>query len=419
MCKKYRSIFSLACSKNQIILKRFLQNIRLNNNMYVKRFIEDRVKDLWKRYPAVFVVGPRRAGKTTMVKNIAEETGASYVSLDDPEALRAFNEDIKEFSREYLGNASIIDEIQYGEDAGRKLKYIIDLENKRLLVTGSSARAISAKVLSFLVGRAAWVTLYPFSLEETVSAREEVKTKYTLQRLATEYERFGGFPEVVLSDKPKEALGYLTKTLISKEVPLLENVNPTELWKVAEATALSQGGPTNVSTIARNVGMSMYAARKAMDALEEAFIIKRIRPFFGEKRLKELRKAPKIYFTDPGILNTIREKYITDGAAHETAVLAEILKQGLEPRYWRTTNGAEVDFVLKREEKIVAVEAKLNWPKGRIPRGLRSFIQAYKPEKALIVDLTGERWETELEGTVVRKIPLWELGKEVRRLAEL
>ena len=63
--------------------------------MYVKRDVEERVKKFWKMFPSVFIVGPRRAGKTTLVKRLAKEMGLNYVSLDDPDIKRAFDEDIK------------------------------------------------------------------------------------------------------------------------------------------------------------------------------------------------------------------------------------------------------------------------------------------------------------------------------------
>ncbi len=387
--------------------------------VYVERTLEREIKKLWKLFPSVFVVGPRRAGKTTLVKKIADELGLNYVSLDDPEARKVFNKNIKEFSREFLAEENVIDEIQYGEDPGRKLKYLIDLEGKRFIVTGSSARAVSENVLSFLVGRASWVVLWPFSLEEIGRCRTERKRPTTpeWERFSKEYVKTGGFPEVVLSKTPEETVEALARLLISKEVPLLENVDATELWTVAEGLALSQGGPANISALSRATGLTTYAIRKILNALEEAFIVRRIRPFFRRRRVKELRKAPKIYFTDPGVLNAIRGTYIVDGVAFETAVLAEILKGIEEPPqqlyYWRTKEGAEVDFVVKRGQRIVAVEAKMSWPEGKVPRGLRSFIEAYEPEKALIVDLRAEEWEERVGRTTVKKIPLWRLREEI------
>jgi len=383
--------------------------------MYVKRDVEEEVKKLWELFPSVFVVGPRRSGKTTMAKKLAEEYDANYVSLDDPEVRKVFNEDVKEFSREYLGDVNVIDEIQYGEDPGRKLKYLIDLEGKRFLVTGSSARAVSKEVLSYLVGRAAVAYLYPFSLSEVLRARGERPTSLAWSRLSREYEKLGGFPEVVLSNSPKEILEMLTKLLISKEIPLLENMDATDLWLVAETISVSQSGPLNISSLSRTTGLSVYHLRKALNALEEAFIIKKIRPFFGKKTTKEIRKAPKVYFVDPGILNTLRGNHLVDGIAHETAVFTEILKAGLEPHYWRTKAGAEVDFVLKVGQRVLPVEAKLNWPEEKVPRGLLSFIETYKPETAIISDVEAGEWEKTVNGTVVKKIPIWKLRDEVRR----
>ncbi len=381
--------------------------------------MEEQVKKLWKLFPAVFITGPRRAGKTTMVKKIGEEFGANYVSLDDPDARTLFNKDVKQFSREYLDDVNIIDEIQYGEDPGRKLKYLIDLEGKRFLVTGSSARAVSRGVISFLVGRASWVVLYPFSIHEIVRARyEKEPPSAEMERLTKEYALYGGFPEVVLGKNKKEILGSLVRALIGKEVPNVEGVDATDVWTVTEAIALSQGGPVNIKKLSDVAGETYYTTKKIINALEEAFVVKRVKPFFGQKRLKELKKSPKVYFIDPGILTAIAGKAMVDGTLLETTVLAEILKSGSEPYYWRTRDGAEVDFVVRevREGKVIlaAIEVKMSWKEKRVPRGLKSFIETYHPWLALIVDPFSSEWEAKYQDTIIKKIPLWRLGEELQ-----
>ncbi len=319
-----------------------------------------------------------------MVKRMAENNGWSYVDLDDPDALYWFNKDIKMFSRNYLGDVSVIDEIQYGEDAGRKLKYLSDVEGKRIIATGSSARGVSREVLSFLVGRSAVHFLFPFSLSEIIDPAMNPLEK---RRISEQYLRAGGFPEVFIGLRKPEEIVY---SLIYKEVPRLEGVEAAELWKFAETLALTTG-PLNLSSIASSLSISLFRAKKMLMALQEALVLVPVRPFFGEKRSREIRRAPKVYYVDPGILSVLRGSDVIDGHLLETAVFSELLKLGYRPYYWRTKDGSEVDFVLITREGIVGIEVKLSG-KGRIPRRF----QVYDPVLEVVVSLDGRNDSTAL-----------------------
>ncbi|RLI90419.1 MAG: AAA family ATPase, partial [Candidatus Altiarchaeales archaeon] len=122
--------------------------------MYVKRDIEEFFDKVAEVYKIVAIVGARQAGKTTLLRKKLNEEGGNYISLDDPDARELFNEDIKKFERQYIekGKVTGIDEVQYGNDAGIKLKYLAD-KGDRLWVTSSSEIILGKDVLSYLVGR--------------------------------------------------------------------------------------------------------------------------------------------------------------------------------------------------------------------------------------------------------------------------
>lgn len=378
--------------------------------MYVEREVEGIINQLWKEFPSIFIVGPRRSGKTTLVKKLACDFKARYISLDDPDALELFDKDIKLFSKRYLDEKNVIDEIQYGKDPGRKLKYLIDLEGKRFLVTGSSARAISMNVLSYLVGRATVVVLYPFSLKEAALAEIGTYdlTEREWKRIVSEALRYGLFPEVVLSKNKENVLASLVSTLLLKEVPLLEDVSPTELYLVSKALSFVTS-ILNYSMLAETTGLSYYTVKKVLNALEEAFLVKKVRRF--PDKLSNLRKQPKAYFIDPGIYAQIRGIKEPDGRSMEHLVLSELLKQGYEPYFWRSKDGAEVDFIVETEQGIIPIEVKLKAPEKKISRSFRSFIKRFKPEKGLIVDAEGIEWKIKVEETEVTKVPVWELSE--------
>jgi len=378
--------------------------------MYVKRLVEGKIISAWKEYPAVIIAGPRRAGKTTLVKKIAEDTGATYVSMDEPDALLLFNKDIKEFSERYLGETAVIDEVQYGKDVGRKIKYLVDIEKKRLLLTGSSARAISTNVLSFLVGRAYWLTLFPFNLKEIAAAKigKNVSTP-EWERLTRTTLETGCYPEVVLSDPKmrKERIATIVRATVSKETTELANSDETTVWATMKAISATRGGPVAISTLSELVGESQSRIKRVLNAMEESFLILRVAPY-TRNLAKSMRRQKKIYFVDPGVDAYMRRFADPDGVSMETLVLSELLKKGYRPYFWRTKGGAEVDFVVETEEGLVGIEVKLR-AKRAVPRSVRSFVSKENPSAVYIVDGLGGSWEERVGRTTVEKIPVWEL----------
>ncbi len=135
---------------------------------------------------------------------------------------------------------------------------------------------------------------------------------------------------------------------------------------------------------------------------ERLFILKSIRPFTLSPRIA-LRKAPRILFTDCGLVKAFAGEYkISDGIAFEQAVGAEIWKTGYEIRHWRTKSGAEVDFVIG--ENHIPVEVKKGYSGYKITRGFRSFLRAYNPPIAFWLQ-PGEPEVRKIENTDVYIMP--------------
>ena len=112
--------------------------------MYIKRDITSKFDKISKSYNMVAVVGARQAGKTTFLKKQMENKNSSYVLFDDPDARSLFEEDVKKFEKQFISsyNVSVLDEVQYCKDAGRKLKYLVD-SNHKLWITSSSVIILS------------------------------------------------------------------------------------------------------------------------------------------------------------------------------------------------------------------------------------------------------------------------------------
>ena len=127
----------------------------------MERDIKEHFRQVAAAYNLVAVVGPRQAGKTTFLKAQAKDEDLIYLMFDDPAVLGLFNDDVKRFENQYLKGRplSVLDEVQYGTGAGRKLKYLAD-SGYRIWLTSSSQSILGKEVLSFLVGRVSIIRLF-------------------------------------------------------------------------------------------------------------------------------------------------------------------------------------------------------------------------------------------------------------------
>ena len=376
--------------------------------MYVHRDLEDKFKKVAESYSVVALVGPRQSGKTTMLKELMKRYNSSYVLFDDPDARRLFDEDIKKFIVQYIEgyDLAILDELQYCKDPGSKLKYLADIGHK-LWVTSSSEIILSKDVLSFLVGRVGILRLNPFNIHEFLRAKGyKVVDEEILKRAVWEHALYGGFPRVVLEESiemKKEHLRNLHETMILKDVSRtfsIDNIGMVE--RLSKYIAVNSGTLLSYSNMANALGISYQTLRKYLDALRKSGIIVEVPPFFTN-RSREITKQPKIYFLDTGLRNSVAGLYPRemDGLLFENYVLSELIKMGLEPRYWRTKSKAEVDFIVEKDGKIVPIEVKLQAKPEKVEKSMRAFIEKYEPEYALVVLYSGEKGEKRVNSTNV------------------
>ena len=388
--------------------------------MYVERDIQSKFDKISKNYNLVAVVGARQSGKTTFLKKQIENKNSSYVLLDDPDARSLFDEDIKKFEKQYISEykVSVLDEVQYCKDAGRKLKYLVD-SGYKLWITSSSETILSKEVLSFLVGRVSIIRLFPFSLKEFLTAWSQKElTPKILQRMVWEHTTYGGYPRVVLTeeiDMKKTILSDLYDTMLLKDVARTFSIdNIRSLENFSRYLAFSIGEIMSYDKISSDLDISFQTVKKYLDAMEKSYLIYRVSPFFTNKK-KEIIKQPKLYFVDTGLRNIITKRFEIniDGKLFENYVLTELLKMGFTPKYWRTKTKTEVDFIIEIENNVIPVEVKIQAEIGKIERSMRAFIEAYKPKKAIVVSFKGEKGKVRINGCNVIYTDILNLGKQI------
>ncbi len=382
--------------------------------MYVEREIKTRFNKISENYGIVALVGARQSGKTTFLKRQMGGYKSSYVVFDDPDARELFDEDIKKFEMQYLEgyDVGILDEIQYCKDAGSKLKYLVD-KGRKLWITSSSEILLSGEVLSFLVGRASILRLYPFSYNEFLLAKGiKSLTSSILKRSIWEHMEYGGYPKVVLAkdiEMKKTILRDLYETMLLKDISKTFSIDDlSTLEDLARYLSSSIGNVISYTDISNSLNISFQTVKKYIDAMEKSYLVMRISPYHTNVR-KEISKQPKIYFVDVGLRNVINRWSGRDGRLFENYVFTELLKLGKKPKYWRKKSKLEIDFVVEHNNRIVPIEVKLR--PDKVERSLRSFISQYKPKTAFIIGYNVDHKEENIDGCKI-------ISSDIRSLYE-
>lgn len=384
---------------------------------YVKRELEEELREYLDSPEILAVVGPRQAGKTTLFQKLNKELeNSKYVTFEDRDTLGVFEEDEKEFAELHLEGHDylLIDEFQYAEKGGKKLKYLYDKFDTKILITGSSAAEMTIEGLKHLTGRVLKFKLYPFSFREFLRAedkqlykvfkeREEKISEWMveeqeltltdttlekLEELRKEYTVYGGYPRVALADSEKEkkkVLENIVETYLIREIGEVMGISEDrEIEDLMKVLALQMGEKTRYNKISQKTGMAHQKLKQRLNILEHTFVLKQVRPFYTNKQ-KEIVKQPKIYFYDNGFRNTLVKNFNPLKLRNDREELNEnffYTQARTELKYWRTKSRAEVDFI-KQNSHINAFEIKTS---PKTTKSMRSFQEKYSPENMLVMN---------------------------------
>jgi hypothetical protein len=371
------------------------------------------------------LIGPRRAGKTTLGKYLCEQLIKQqrfqqllYLNCDlllIREWLQSplfIAEAIKQFKLK--SPIIFIDEVQRLPSPGLLLKTIADLALPiKMIASGSSQLEIKSKVQEFLTGRHFSSLVLPLSCSEwdAVSHIEQLLL-------------YGAYPQIVETQQKELLLGQLYQDYINKDIiEILKLSQPDIFQKLLGLLAHSSGQLINYNQLAVDCQVSVSMIKHYLSIAQQTYVVAVITPFVGNKRT-ELTSNPIIYFLDNGFRNYALRNFNapslrTDlGLLVQSLVFQEIYKYitqhflNYRIHYWRTKSGAEVDFVIyKNETAILPVEVKYrNLSASSVSRGYRSFLQAYQPKIGIVIT---KEWigSERIENTEVHFIPLTKLEK--------
>ena len=342
--------------------------------------------------PAVALLGPRQAGKTTVAHELAQQSDNVYLDLES-ELDRAKLASPELYLAERLDRLVVLDEVHRVPGLFPVLRGLIDRARRSgrrsglYLLLGSASLDLLQQAGESLAGRIAYRELTPFNVQELPEAEH---TRLWVR---------GGFPESYLARTPAASLRWrqdFIRTYVERDIPLFGGrVGSEALRRLWGMLAHQQGALVNASVLARSLALDMRTVNRYLDLLVEMFLVRRLEPWHATLG-KRLTKSPKLYVRDSGLLHALlglpdEEALLGHpavGASWEGFVLENLITAAgtsASAHFYRTSGGAEVDLLL-------------NWPSGecwaievkrslapKVERGFHSACEDLQPTRKLVI----------------------------------
>ncbi|GDX57099.1 hypothetical protein LBMAG30_12620 [Comamonadaceae bacterium] len=358
----------------------------MNTPKLFTRRIEPRIAEAMADTPVVLLAGPRQAGKTTLVRQLAQGR-LRYLTLDDDLTLLSAQQDPVGMIRSL--DRAVIDEIQRAPQLLLAIKKSVDEDRRpgRFVLTGSANLMALPTVADSLAGRIETLSLLPLSQCEiegrstnwldTVFAGQlpQPGSSSRADDLVGRVLR-GGYPEAMSRSTARRrttwARQYLD-SIIQRDVPDVAGIERLDqLPRFLRALAQTAGQMCNYTQLAGQVGLDGKTAAKYVGIFEQMYLLKRV-DVWARNRLNRVVKTPKLQFIDSGLLATLLDLTAQEvendrtrfGNVLETFVFAELLKHTTTAEgdyrlmYYRDADKVEVDVVIENAAgQLVGVEVK-------------------------------------------------------------
>lgn len=344
------------------------------------------------------ITGARQTGKSTVLRQLQEHCNEHsvpvvFINLENKSILSQINETpinlLKFLPQGDQRVVALVDEIQYLDDPSNFLKLIYDeyAAKVKIIATGSSAFYIDNRFSDSLAGRKRLFHLYTCSFEETleltektellkelenIRSREDYKSTQ-LEVISIEWEKYmlyGGYPAIVIEPDVKEKIYRLREirdSFVKRDILESGVQNETAFYKLFQLLASQTGNLVNVNELSSSLQIKNETVDNYLTILRKCFHISLIKPYYSNLR-KELTKMQKVYLLDNGMRNCLLNNFqplserLDKGELWENTafkILAELYDSD-EIKYWRTSAGNEVDFILNQNSHAIALEAKFS-----------------------------------------------------------
>ena len=315
-------------------------------------------------YPAVTILGPRQAGKTTLARMTFPDL--PYCSLEDPDIRAEAEADPRGFLGR-LAAGCILDEIQRHPDLISYLQGMIDLDGRpgRFILTGSHQPLLHEAISQSLAGRTTLLALWPFSLHE-LRGFGAIPSPFELIIR-------GCYPRLHQQGlDPRRFYGGYLQTYVERDVRAMIQLRDLSLFqKFLTLLAGRIGQIVNLASLSNDVGVSSTTVRSWLSVLKASYVVFDLPPYSGNVG-KRVIKSPKIYFTDVGLAAYLLGIHTPEqadrdplrGGLYENLVIADVVKgalnRGIRPEvfFYRDSHNNEIDLLIKENGRLTPVEIK-------------------------------------------------------------
>lgn len=372
--------------------------------------------------PAVALLGPRQAGKTTLALEVAKTRPAIYLDLES-ESDRAKLAEPEQYLSQHENKLVILDEVQRTPQLFRNLRGLIDsgrrrgLKAGRFLVLGSASLDLLKQSSESLAGRIRYLELGPLTVSEVGS--EDIENLWLR----------GGFPDSLLAASDAASLRWrrdFIRTYLERDIPQLGPRIPEEtLRRLWTMLAHQQSGLLNAAALARSLAVDGKTVASYLDLLVDLLLVRRLKPWHGNVR-RRLVKSPKIYVRDSGLVHALLSidhleallSHPVAGGSWEGMVIESLITsspEGTEAYFYRTAAGAKIDLLLHLpgETRPWAIEIKRGLA-PKLGRGFHSACEVVQPSQCRVVYGGSERFPL---GNGVEALPLASLCTELQTQA--
>ncbi len=341
-------------------------------------------------FPAVALLGPRQAGKTTLAKIVAAQRGGGlYLDLERPSDLIKLS-DPELFLSRHAGQLIVMDEVQRKPELFAVLRSLID-ENRapgRFLLLGSASPQLLHQASESLAGRIAFHELAPFDVSEIQPSHVELQNFWLR----------GGYPLSWLAKSDEASFAWresFITTHLERDIPSFGiRIPGATMHRFWQMLAHLHGQLWNASRLASGFGVSAPTVQHYLNILEATYMLRRLPPLQANLG-KRLVKSPKIYLRDSGLLHALLgivslndlAGHPVVGASWEGWVLeqiAQLIAPQWQLSFYRTASGAEIDIIAERGQRKIGFEIKFS-SSPALSKGFWLAMDDLKLDQAFIV----------------------------------
>ena len=356
---------------------------------YIHRSLERKFMKMCDVFKVVMVTGARQVGKTTMLRHLAEDTGRTFVTMDDADIRELAERDPKLFFQMYRPPI-LIDEAQKAPQLFEQIKIICDQSDERgkFWLTGSQSRKLMKQAGDTLAGRIGILRMYSLSDKEIEGKADDITCDWSFKSLKQKslnlrdnnivdvYRRIweGGMPDMLSMDTElrREYWNSYVDTYLMRDAVDDNGIQDTEGFRrFLRACAAFAGNLINYNDLGSAAGVSGVTAKEWTKVLQSMGIIYLLEPFHANE-LKRMIKTPKLYFCDTGLCAFLSSwtscDTLMNGAASghflENYVVTEMLRNAaygskdINLNFYRDTNQKEIDLIIESEGKLHPFEIK-------------------------------------------------------------